>query len=149
MCQVNRCCCFSLKTGCLIIGMVDLLIYIIALVTASVNISNDSTGIPIVVESSLSIIAAVLLIFGVMKENPVYLKFWLIFKGIVLTILCVIFVWIILAVTLSSALQGAEGGEIIVFSVFICIIAVIIGLSIYWWYVVKSYKRVLKMALPK
>ncbi|KAL5284907.1 hypothetical protein ACFFRR_006929 [Megaselia abdita] len=152
MCQVKRCCCFSLRSGCLIIGAMDMILYTIIMVTTSLNISKgtqlESTGAPVLVGASFSIIAATLLIFGVMTESKGYLRFWLFLKGIVLIMIATIFVWIIIALIVTDALAGADRLGLALFITFICVALFIIGLSVYWWHVVKSYRRQLKARLP-
>lgn len=71
--HVDKCCCFDLKTGCMIIGIVDIVLQLILIITDSVGWANGDTtagaGATSIVGAVLSVIAAGFLIFGTMKVS--------------------------------------------------------------------------------
>lgn len=77
MCRVKKCCCcFGLKTGSMIIGILDLVFYLYLVVADSIELSHDGEAQIFIISFIglvLSVIGAALLIFGVQKVS--YINF--------------------------------------------------------------------------
>lgn len=77
------CCCLSLRTGCIVIGVLEILGQLS-------NISSTQTSISVVFGTIIGLIAAALLIYGAVKRDRLYMWPW-----IVVTILSIIFLIIL------------------------------------------------------
>ncbi|KAL5278363.1 hypothetical protein ACFFRR_003158 [Megaselia abdita] len=151
--KVEKCCCFDLKTGCMIIGIVDIVLQLVVIITTSVGLSNGTetagSGATGIVGAVLSVFAAAFLILGTMKDKAGYLMFWVVLKGISLVIYCIIFIILIVAVIAVGATNDVDGASVGAIVFLIILEGVIIGLNIYWWAVVRSYKAELSEGLPR
>lgn len=178
----------------MIIGIVDILLQLALIISTAVDLSKGTTtsgsGATSIVGGVLSVIAASFLILGVMKvgfgevnslvkseaqkifskqDKAGYLLFWIVLKGIALTIYVITFILFIIAVIAVGA-NGASGAGVgvIIFAIILigCIIceflylnflnlfdfqifSFLIVLNAYWWAVVRSYREELMGTLPR
>lgn len=77
-CNLKSCCCFNLKTGSMIIGVLELVFVTIALIRTTVNPHyNGVEGVVEKISFILGIVSAAMLILGVNKVS----KFIFLSKG--------------------------------------------------------------------
>ncbi|KAL5277916.1 hypothetical protein ACFFRR_002887 [Megaselia abdita] len=109
MCSnLTRCCCFDLKTGTFIIGVLDLIFGIIGFWQAITTPStNDEVVVGVIQKASiaLGIVAAVLLIIGAQKEKPRFVLFWIIMKVIGLVVLALSIIMILATIAMASGMD--------------------------------------------
>uniref|UniRef100_T1GWZ1 MARVEL domain-containing protein n=1 Tax=Megaselia scalaris TaxID=36166 RepID=T1GWZ1_MEGSC len=113
MCKkLDKCCCFDLRTGTLIIGVITLVLGILGLIGGVWQLSSKhaeylgsgiATGITV-----LEIVAAILLLFGVRQEKSSYLMLWIVLKIISLVFLAI---YIILNLIAICAAKKEDLGE--------------------------------------
>lgn len=125
---MNKCCCFDLKTGCMIIGIVELVLGILSLLQIVADTDHSIFRHPAlhgvyVIYMILSVIAAPLLIISVKKVTifvfffyfheiivifeiqgkPEYLKYWIVMRMVSIVLI------VILMITALLMLGGFNG----------------------------------------
>lgn len=83
----NTCClCLSLRTGCILIAVLEMIILILANIAAGQSISLDVIGTNIIATAFVG-----LLIYGIVMENCISLWLWVMINNVVIGLLfCVI-----------------------------------------------------------
>lgn len=137
MAVFTTCCCFSLRTGCIIIGALDFVLTLM-------GISSQS-----MVAIIIGMVAAALLVYGAGKRKRFFLLPWIVLHVILIIILIVVVFLCIFASAILFDIIQVEGGKqdaemdkqiattILVFAVVILLIFIVI--LIFLTLVVGSY----------
>lgn len=142
--NLKNCCCFDLKTGSLIIGILDIVTGIMGMCQLIVHHNPDvAMGIIQKIGSVLGIVAAVLLVIGIRRGMSRFLLFWFIVKIIGLTCLALIFITVLVGLIASSEENMKYELKIVLITTEVVLVATFI-LQIYFLMVVQSYRKEMK-----
>ena len=92
-CNTENCCCFNLKTGTIVIAVMQL---IGCFINIFFEIFSENKSGPILASSVIFLVLCSLLIFGAHKERPNFFLPWLIvtFLGIVMMFIGLIYIFV-------------------------------------------------------
>lgn len=143
--NLNKCCCFGLKTGSLVIGVIDLIFGLIG-ISQIFSLRNGDVALGVMYKSCaiLSTLAAVLLIIGVQKGYQRFFLIWNVVKIINLFSMVIAFVTFIIGI-FSVKSEEIKPESKLMLLIPITVLVSMIVLHFYFWLVVMSFRRELKL----
>ncbi|KAL5277922.1 hypothetical protein ACFFRR_002891 [Megaselia abdita] len=142
--MVKECCCFGLKTGSILIGVLDLIkdsiIVFLLLNKLQDEVYEDTLKYQMfLILSAITITSSILLIIAVKWGLSQCLDVWLISKTIVTFIIGIFAIF-----TMTSIIASGEKDILQGILMLTLVISYVIGLNIYFITVVYSYKKDLR-----
>lgn len=143
--NLNKCCCFGLKTGSLIIGATDLVLGVAGILQVVSTQNTDATlGYIQKICAILGTVAAVFLLIGVQKEYHRFILFWIVVK--IINMFAIVIVFVTFAAELLTAKPDKIQDQVrAMFVVYLILSVVTFALQFYCLLIVTSYKREIKM----